>query len=108
MGTFFERAHRMAARCDAVGADDSCSPSRRQYKLLGYDVADASWISGLANRGYVSGEIERLARVWPPRLNPFRAASHARGCRRKSHGVRRAGFGPRALLDLRAVAAIDC
>ncbi|HKW02078.1 MAG TPA: hypothetical protein VJN96_19810 [Vicinamibacterales bacterium] len=39
--------------------------------LLGYDVADAGWISGLTNCGYVTGEKEPLARAWATRLNQF-------------------------------------
>jgi hypothetical protein len=33
-------------------------------KLLGYDVADASWISGLTNCGYAANEKPQLSRVW--------------------------------------------
>jgi hypothetical protein len=39
--------------------------------LLGYDVADAGWISGLSNCGYTDDEIKTLAPVWAPRLNSF-------------------------------------
>ena len=39
--------------------------------LLGYDVADAGWISGLSNCGYTADEIHTLAPVWGPRLNSF-------------------------------------
>ena len=34
-------------------------------------MADASWISGLANCGYTSAAIDKLAPVWASRLNPF-------------------------------------
>ena len=34
--------------------------------LLGYDVATAGWISGLANCGYTEEEIRDLAPVWAP------------------------------------------
>lgn len=40
-------------------------------ELLGYDVADAGWISGLTNCGYLSDEKEPLARAWASRLNNF-------------------------------------
>jgi len=39
--------------------------------LLGYDVADASWISGLSNCGYTADEKKELAIRWLPRLNSF-------------------------------------
>jgi hypothetical protein len=39
--------------------------------LLGYDVADASEISGLANCGYTEEEVRDLAPVWANRLNSF-------------------------------------
>lgn len=39
--------------------------------LLGYDVADVGWISGLANTEYTSEEIRDLAPVWSNRLNSF-------------------------------------
>ncbi len=39
--------------------------------LLGYDVADAGWISGLANCEYTKEEIKDLGPVWADRLNPF-------------------------------------
>ena len=39
--------------------------------LLGYDVADASRISGLANCGYTEEEIRDLVPVWADRLNSF-------------------------------------
>jgi hypothetical protein len=39
--------------------------------LLGYDVADAGRISGLANCGYTEEEIGALATVWGTRLNLF-------------------------------------
>ena len=37
--------------------------------LLGYDVADASLLSGLMNCGYDEGERRDLAPAWQPRLN---------------------------------------
>ena len=40
-------------------------------EFLGYDVADASWISGLTNCGYISEEKMDLSKVWAPRLNSF-------------------------------------
>jgi hypothetical protein len=39
--------------------------------LLGYDVADASLISGLSNCEYTEEETSTLAPVWGPRLNSF-------------------------------------
>ena len=39
--------------------------------LLGYDVADAGRISGLANCGYTEEEIRDLPGVWAKRLNSF-------------------------------------
>ena len=39
--------------------------------LLGYDVADAGWISGLADCGYTKEEIDDLGSVWARRLNSF-------------------------------------
>lgn len=39
--------------------------------LLGYDVADAHRISGLANSEYTEEEILALAPLWTPRLNSF-------------------------------------
>lgn len=40
-------------------------------ELLGYDVADGSWISGLCNCEYSREEKEQLTPVWVPRLNNF-------------------------------------
>ena len=40
-------------------------------ELLGYDVADDSWISGLANCEYFPEERDRLHRLWASRLNEF-------------------------------------
>jgi len=40
-------------------------------ELLGYDVADAGWISGLTNCGYWPEEKAALARTWATRLNDF-------------------------------------
>ena len=37
--------------------------------LLGYDVADAGWISGLSNCGYTEEETEALSAAWGSRLN---------------------------------------
>lgn len=39
--------------------------------LVGYDVADASWISGLTNCEYTQQQIGELAPVWGHRLNSF-------------------------------------
>jgi hypothetical protein len=39
--------------------------------LLGYDVADAHWVSGLANSAYEDQEIRALAPSWAARLNSF-------------------------------------
>ena len=39
--------------------------------LLGYDVANVGWISGVANTEYTEGEIRDLAPVWGHRLNSF-------------------------------------
>jgi hypothetical protein len=39
--------------------------------LLGYDVADASWISGLTNCSYTPEDKERLSSRWLPRLNHY-------------------------------------
>jgi hypothetical protein len=36
---------------------------------IGYDVATAGWISGLANCGYTEDEIAELGPLWAPRLN---------------------------------------
>jgi len=40
-------------------------------ELLGYDVADASRISGLSNCGYTPDELEQLRPLWVPRINGF-------------------------------------
>jgi hypothetical protein len=40
-------------------------------ELLGYDVADGSWISGLSNCEYSPQERERLRRLWASRMNEF-------------------------------------
>lgn len=40
-------------------------------ELLGYDVADASWISGLSNCDYSSEDGNQLRRLWASRLNEF-------------------------------------
>lgn len=40
-------------------------------EFLGYDVADASWISGLTNCEYTLEEHLRLAPMWGTRLNSF-------------------------------------
>jgi len=40
-------------------------------EVLGYDVADASGISGLTNCGYAASEKAQLGRVWASRLNSF-------------------------------------
>lgn len=40
-------------------------------ELLGYDLADGSWISGLNNCGYTSDEKRKLGHVWASRLNSF-------------------------------------
>jgi hypothetical protein len=37
--------------------------------LLGYDVADAGWVSGLSNCGYTEEETRVLGSEWGPRLN---------------------------------------
>jgi hypothetical protein len=39
--------------------------------LLGYDVANVGWISGVANTEYTEEEIRDLAPVWAHRLNSF-------------------------------------
>lgn len=39
--------------------------------LLGYDVADASWISGLSNCSYTPEEKKQLSSRWLPRLNSY-------------------------------------
>jgi hypothetical protein len=39
--------------------------------LLGYDVCDSGWISGLSNCGTASGEMQQLSRDWQGRLNEF-------------------------------------
>ncbi len=39
--------------------------------LLGYDVCDFGWISGLSNCGTASGEMQQLSRDWRDRLNEF-------------------------------------
>ena len=39
--------------------------------LLGYDVADAGWISGLSNCGYTEGDLRAMGPVWADRLNSF-------------------------------------
>jgi hypothetical protein len=40
-------------------------------EFLGYDVADASWISGLTNCEYSPEEKRRIRPVWTSRLNSF-------------------------------------
>jgi len=39
--------------------------------LLGYDIADAGWISGLVNTEYAEQDIRALAPRWAARLNSF-------------------------------------
>ena len=39
--------------------------------LLGYDVADAGWISGLTNCGYTQTDLEELTPAWSDRLNSY-------------------------------------
>lgn len=39
--------------------------------LLGYDVADASWISGLSNCSYSPEDKKQLSSRWLPRLNSY-------------------------------------
>ena len=39
--------------------------------LLGYDIADASWISGLNNCGYTLEDKKQLSSRWLPRLNSY-------------------------------------
>jgi hypothetical protein len=40
-------------------------------ELLGFDVAEASWISGLNNCGYTAEDKEQLQPTWSRRLNEF-------------------------------------
>jgi hypothetical protein len=40
-----------------------------QWRFLGYDIADASDISGLSNCGYEGWALESLRQTWAPRLN---------------------------------------
>lgn len=48
-------------------------PSERPpaSELLGYDVADDSWISGLSNCEYSSAEGDQLRPLWASRMNEF-------------------------------------
>jgi len=39
--------------------------------LIGYDVCDFGWISGLSNCGTASNEMQQLCRDWQDRLNEF-------------------------------------
>jgi hypothetical protein len=39
--------------------------------LLGYDIADSSWISGLSNCEYSASEKRQLTPAWSQRLNSF-------------------------------------
>jgi hypothetical protein len=39
--------------------------------MLGYDVADAGFWSGLSNCGYTQSELERLRPEWSMRINDF-------------------------------------
>ena len=52
---------------------DNTDPSECPYgsELLGYDAADASGISGLANCSYTPDEKRRLGPIWASRLNFF-------------------------------------
>jgi hypothetical protein len=50
-------------------ATPSDCPSNSEF--LGYDVGDASWISGLSNCEYTATERKRLEPIWRHRLNSF-------------------------------------
>jgi len=41
------------------------------WVLLGYDVCDVGWISGLSNCGTSLAEMQKLSREWNDRLNEF-------------------------------------
>jgi hypothetical protein len=58
-------------QCGLIVEDTTPSECPVGSELLGYDVADASWISGLANCGYDPDEKKQLVRSWAPRLNSF-------------------------------------
>ena len=42
---------------------------KRSWDLLGYDVADGAWFSGLSNCAYTREERARLRETWAPKLN---------------------------------------
>jgi hypothetical protein len=41
----------------------------KSWDLLGYDVADGGWFSGLSNCGYTLEDTDRLREMWGPKLN---------------------------------------
>jgi hypothetical protein len=47
------------------------------WGFLGYDVCDASLISGVMNCGYSPREVERLARFWAGLLNDYHLFDHS-------------------------------
>ncbi|HEX2873610.1 MAG TPA: hypothetical protein VHP33_20265 [Polyangiaceae bacterium] len=53
---------------DPVAEEAGVTPPEG-WLLLGYDVCDASLLSGLTNCGYSPAERDELARVWGTRLN---------------------------------------
>jgi hypothetical protein len=60
------------SRSSAVGPYlEPTVPAERdaQWKLLGFDVADGSLVSGLSNSGYSFADAPRLRRDWVPYLN---------------------------------------
>jgi len=58
-------------RCGFELVDTSPREAPAGTALLGYDVADASWISGLTNCGYAPEDKKRLSSSWLPRLNSY-------------------------------------
>ena len=43
----------------------------KDFRFLGYDVADGGYISGLSNCGYTEEEIRDLGPIWKGRINEF-------------------------------------
>jgi hypothetical protein len=55
---------------DAIVSDGATGPRvDDDWSLLGYDICDRAFLSGLTNCGYLVSERSSLVRVWAPKLN---------------------------------------
>ena len=84
----------VAGSCGPYPADTVPSALDPAWRMLGYDVADGSQISGLSNCGYGPDEVEALRERWAPHLNDYHlfddpgqalAFSHLTGARVAEH-----------------------